>query len=815
MQNKINTFFSNQRNCNAATFLGLFLLALAFYAPVLVGDRSLFIEAYDHVTTFVRMADRASWIRSGIIPLWDPKTFCGVSFLERAPTTHLLNLQGWVMGLLGDRLGYSLCVAMLTCLGAYGTYLLAHRRLGITWGLSVAAGVSVAYGPFLGNTYSCIFVFFPFIAFHLYYLLGALQSRDIKQNIRCGIGSALSISLCLYTQEPRYVEFIFYSSVALVVVNSFVSKNGIGFKPFSAYVLVTAFSVIVLCAPLVIPLIKSLPGQQRLGSGLVLPPIFDLPGIGYLLSTFVGNLFPVNTLMFQDGIRLKMAGHFFVPYYNYIHLAYYPTIFMYIKNREKFSSFEHSICVTSLVLVIFIFSYRYIPGFMYLITYLFETGRFLENDVSFYFGILFVFVVINKIAKTSDGDVKWPAFSKVIFSFQFALAAITFCVVLFLYNNVVNYLSHYILNATPHGGSINFDFVKAIVSERVKYILAAAVFIAIQLWLLYRFPRIVNDKLGYGLMVFAFMVTPLLLGKCFWAFEHRPDRFDLPAKTDTVLSSFNILDRIDNVDFKEAFNDSTGKGSFINPSSKSSMEWTLKLYGAANATSIYHFMPRSSFIYINNMYEGFKRFLEFYQMRVFFYPVDRNLFHLAGINYFFSEVKIFTYPFSAVKKLNNYWEYRNEKAFGRYYFVKKLILGENDQKILSEIKLMKYDELKTTGVISKDDWSINGPTQFNNEGSNCRLISYTPNEVVFEAMCREEQFLIINDAYHPNWKAYVDNIQTKIFKVNYLYRGVMVPQGRHRITFVYRDNLFKIMAILAGLMVIICFVYLVKIKEEI
>jgi uncharacterized membrane protein YfhO len=39
--------------------------------------------------------------------------------------------------------------------------------------------------------------------------------------------------------------------------------------------------------------------------------------------------------------------------------------------------------------------------------------------------------------------------------------------------------------------------------------------------------------------------------------------------------------------------------------------------------------------------------------------------------------------------------------------------------------------------------------------------------------------------YYPGWRAYVDGVETPILRTNYLFRGVVVPGGRHVVRFAY------------------------------
>lgn len=51
--------------------------------------------------------------------------------------------------------------------------------------------------------------------------------------------------------------------------------------------------------------------------------------------------------------------------------------------------------------------------------------------------------------------------------------------------------------------------------------------------------------------------------------------------------------------------------------------------------------------------------------------------------------------------------------------------------------------------------------------------------------------LILGDVYYPGWKAYVDNVETKIYRANYIMRAVALPKGRHLVEFRYYPFSFR------------------------
>jgi uncharacterized membrane protein YfhO len=46
--------------------------------------------------------------------------------------------------------------------------------------------------------------------------------------------------------------------------------------------------------------------------------------------------------------------------------------------------------------------------------------------------------------------------------------------------------------------------------------------------------------------------------------------------------------------------------------------------------------------------------------------------------------------------------------------------------------------------------------------------------------------VILNDVWHPWWRAAVDGKESPILKANVLFRAVVVPAGRHTVRFEFK-----------------------------
>ncbi len=67
-----------------------------------------------------------------------------------------------------------------------------------------------------------------------------------------------------------------------------------------------------------------------------------------------------------------------------------------------------------------------------------------------------------------------------------------------------------------------------------------------------------------------------------------------------------------------------------------------------------------------------------------------------------------------------------------------------------------------------------------------RLSRYENTQVEIEVTAPIAGFVVLNDIWHPWWRAEVDGVETEILKANVLFRAVQVPAGTHKVRFSFR-----------------------------
>ncbi len=75
------------------------------------------------------------------------------------------------------------------------------------------------------------------------------------------------------------------------------------------------------------------------------------------------------------------------------------------------------------------------------------------------------------------------------------------------------------------------------------------------------------------------------------------------------------------------------------------------------------------------------------------------------------------------------------------------------------------------------------------------ITGFGPNEIVVETNAANDGFLVLSEVYYPGWKARIDDQngrEVPVLRANFLFRGVAVPAGMHRVRVWYDPDSFKV-----------------------
>lgn len=132
----------------------------------------------------------------------------------------------------------------------------------------------------------------------------------------------------------------------------------------------------------------------------------------------------------------------------------------------------------------------------------------------------------------------------------------------------------------------------------------------------------------------------------------------------------------------------------------------------------------------------------------------------------------------------------NEEANGNAWFVNKIQIVENSDQ---EIKALDSLETKTSALIDKRFVQSEFKTEYELDSTaSIKLTSYRANALSYQSNSTVNQFAVFSDIYYSDgWNAYIDGKLTPYYRVNYVLRGLEIPQGSHAIEFKFEPQVIK------------------------
>ena len=112
-------------------------------------------------------------------------------------------------------------------------------------------------------------------------------------------------------------------------------------------------------------------------------------------------------------------------------------------------------------------------------------------------------------------------------------------------------------------------------------------------------------------------------------------------------------------------------------------------------------------------------------------------------------------------------------------------------------------DLRTTAVVETDEvidlvTASDGGNLPLPEKDVCEIVSYEPTRVNVDVALTRPGLVVLSDTYAPGWVALLRSAEedqavqqeVRIYRTNRVFRGVVVPEGRHVLTFEYRPMSF-------------------------
>lgn len=150
-----------------------------------------------------------------------------------------------------------------------------------------------------------------------------------------------------------------------------------------------------------------------------------------------------------------------------------------------------------------------------------------------------------------------------------------------------------------------------------------------------------------------------------------------------------------------------------------------------------------------------------------------------------------TFPpsrYSTKWKQDGWTIFENTKAAPRYFLTGDVLSYRSMEEFEKLFFAPDFNPAQTVLIQADNQLPIltKDPTK------HVRLASYNPTRVTFETTTQTPQLLYLSDSDDGNWRASIDGIKSPIIRANWAFRSVLIPEGKHTVTFWYLPATFII-----------------------
>jgi hypothetical protein len=165
-------------------------------------------------------------------------------------------------------------------------------------------------------------------------------------------------------------------------------------------------------------------------------------------------------------------------------------------------------------------------------------------------------------------------------------------------------------------------------------------------------------------------------------------------------------------------------------------------------------------------------------------PVNMTLWRMLNVQYIITDRPYSPPGFTTLYSSQKEFVYRNDKALPRVYFVDD-VKQATKPEMLKAIKDETFDPKKLAYVEKLDFKFDKGDST-----SSAVIDQYKDELISVNTTSKGNNFLFLGTTFLPSWKAYIDGSETKTYRANHGFIGIVVPQGNHKVEFKYEPGGF-------------------------
>jgi hypothetical protein len=142
--------------------------------------------------------------------------------------------------------------------------------------------------------------------------------------------------------------------------------------------------------------------------------------------------------------------------------------------------------------------------------------------------------------------------------------------------------------------------------------------------------------------------------------------------------------------------------------------------------------------------------------------------------------------------------YLNQDALPRAFFVGQALVAPNHDAAWQAIRADNFDPATTVILEETEAGPPRLPAAAPPPHSRLSFLQYDPDAVTIAIETDQSGYLVLPDAYYPGWQATIDGQPVPIWRANYAFRAVYVPEGQHKVQFEFNPPIWQVGLIVSG-----------------
>ena len=145
--------------------------------------------------------------------------------------------------------------------------------------------------------------------------------------------------------------------------------------------------------------------------------------------------------------------------------------------------------------------------------------------------------------------------------------------------------------------------------------------------------------------------------------------------------------------------------------------------------------------------------------------------------------------FSSVGEADNYRVYKNAQALPWFYLAPRAQVVADEDRVLELLRSGQIDPSAVALVEEALPFELTNPEVISTD--RVQVIEHNSPEGFIHLQTQSEnaRLLVVSENYQSNWSVWVDGQPADMLRVNYVWKGVVLPPGEHRVEFRYRSSI--------------------------